>query len=129
MAFECLNIVQPIYKMEIKEGEKAPEFCLPDQDGKNVSLSELRKKLVVLYFYPRDNTPGCTIEALGFTRLKDEFEKAGAVVLGVSKDSVKSHQSFCEKRSLSITLLADEDAAVQKLYGVWGPKKFLGREF
>lgn len=113
----------------MKEGDKAPEFTLPDQAGDLVSLADLKGKWVILYFYPKDNTPGCTIEAIEFTGIRDELEKANAVVFGVSKDDAKSHQSFRKKKKLTVTLLSDEDHQVQEKYGVWRPKKFLGREF
>lgn len=111
------------------EGDKAPGFTLPDKDGKEVSLGDFPGKMIVLYFYPKDDTPGCTMEANGFTKLNDEFAKAGAVVLGISKDSCESHMKFSRKYGLSVILLSDADASVQKKYGVWRPKKFLGKEF
>lgn len=113
----------------VSEGEMAPAFELPDGDGKKVSLGSLKGKKVVVYFYPKDDTPGCTTEAIGFTKKAAEFESAGAVVLGISKDSCESHARFSKKHSLAVRLLSDEDASVQKLYGVWRPKKFMGREF
>jgi peroxiredoxin Q/BCP len=113
----------------VEAGEKAPEFELKDGEETPVSLSSLRGKTVVVYFYPKDDTPGCTTEALGFTKLSADFEKAGAVVLGISKDSCASHSKFQKKHSLAVRLLSDEDAAVQKAYGVWRPKTFMGKEF
>ena len=115
--------------MRLKEKDKAPEFCLPDAEEKKHCLKDYRGKSVVLYFYPRDNTPGCTIEALDFSALKDRFKKKGAVILGVSKDGCASHQKFIDKQGLTITLLSDPDSSMQKKYGVWRPKKFMGREF
>ena len=112
-----------------KQGETAPDFTLQDQDGKNVSLKDFKGKHVVLYFYPKDDTPGCTIEAIDFSKFKEQFKKANAVILGVSKDNCKSHQKFIDKQKLTITLLSDPETAVQKLYGVWGKKKFMGREY
>lgn len=109
-------------------GQKAPDFCLPDQDGKEVCLKDLQGKWVVLYFYPKDNTSGCTIEAIEFTQLKTEFEKLGTTVLGISKDSVKSHKNFCEKHSLGITLLSDAEKKVLNDYGVWQLRKVCGKE-
>ncbi len=109
-------------------GQQAPLFCLPDQDGKEICLQDLKGKWVVLYFYPRDNTPGCTKEAQDFTSLRAEFEAEGAVVLGVSRDSMESHQKFIEKKELAITLLSDTEIVVHKLYDVWRLKKFMGRE-
>jgi thioredoxin-dependent peroxiredoxin len=110
-------------------GQTAPEFTIPNQNGEDVSLSDFKGKWVILYFYPKDNTPGCTIEAIDFTALKGEFEKLNAVLLGVSKDSPKSHCNFIEKQNLTIILLSDEEKEVQKKYESWGPKKFMGREF
>ncbi len=111
----------------IETGQKAPEFCLPDQGGNNVCLSDFKGKWVVLYFYPKDNTSGCTKEAIDFTELKDEFDKEDAIVLGISKDSVASHQRFIEKHNLGITLLSDENKEVLKAYGAWGEKKNYGK--
>jgi len=113
----------------IKEGQIAPEFCLPDTDEKDVCLADFRGNWVVLYFYPKDNTTGCSLEASDFTRLKRDFESEGARIIGVSKDSCKSHRNFRDKKSLTITLLSDEDVTVHKKYGVWRMKKFVGREF
>jgi len=110
-------------------GTDAAGFCLQDADEKEVCLSDFKGKWVVLYFYPKDNTPGCTVEAMDFSKLKDDFEKENAVILGVSKDSCKSHQNFIDRMGLTIKLLSDPDSAVQKLYGVWKPKKLMGREF
>ena len=111
------------------EGVKAPEFNLQDAYGKEHRLSDYFGKWVVLYFYPKDNTPGCTLEAIDFSRLKNDFEKYNAVILGVSKDSCVSHQKFIDSKGLTITLLSDSDASIQKIYGVWKPKKFMGKEF
>jgi peroxiredoxin Q/BCP len=111
---------------ELKIGDQAPEFTLPDETGKPVSLSDFRGKRVVVFFYPRDNTPGCTAQACGF---RDEFsviQDKNAVVLGVSGQGSKSHQSFKSKNSLPFPLLSDEDHAISKQYGVWGEKRFLG---
>jgi len=112
-----------------KLGHGAPEFTIPDADGGNVSLSDFSGKWVVLYFYPKDNTPGCTIEAMDFSRLKNDFAARNAVVLGVSKDSCASHQKFIKTKDLTVLLLSDPEAKVQKLYGAWRPKKFMGKEF
>ncbi len=109
--------------------DNAPEFCLPNQDETEICLRDLKGKWIVLYFYPKDNTPGCTTEACDFTNEFDEFSKLNAVILGVSADSPKKHRNFIEKKSLNITLLSDEDTEVCKLYDVWRPKKFMGREF
>lgn len=113
----------------IKEGQKAPDFTLADTNEDSVKLSDMKGKWIVLYFYPKDNTPGCTIEAMEFSSLKKDFEKLNAIVLGVSKDSCASHQKFTEKKNLTINLLSDENLRIQKLYGVWKLKKFMGREF
>ena len=112
----------------LSEGQKAPLFCLPDQNGKEKCLEDLKGKWVILYFYPRDNTAGCTKEAQDFTSLRDAFETEGAVILGVSRDSIASHQKFIEKKELGITLLSDKEISVHKLYDVWRLKKFMGRE-
>ncbi|HXP90651.1 MAG TPA: thioredoxin-dependent thiol peroxidase [Fibrobacteria bacterium] len=115
--------------MAVEAGSIAPSFHLPDQDEAPVELASLRGKQVVLYFYPKDATPGCTVEACDF---RDNFRRIvakGAVVLGVSRDSAKSHRTFREKKSLPFPLLVDADADVCKLYGVWQLKKFMGREF
>ena len=110
-------------------GSKAPDFCLPNQDGEEVCLRDYSGKWVVLYFYPKDNTKGCTLEALDFTLNKAVIEEMGATVIGVSPDSVKSHQSFCQKHDLTITLLSDPEHKVLNEYEVWQLKKMYGREF
>jgi peroxiredoxin Q/BCP len=114
---------------EIGVGSEAQGFCLPNQDGETVCLDSFRGQWVVLYFYPKDNTKACTLEALDFTLNKSEFEEIGAVVLGVSPDSVKSHQSFCQKHDLTITLLSDPEHEALEKYGVWQLKKMYGREY
>ncbi len=108
-------------------GSKAPQFTLPDQDGNAVSLSDFIGKKVVLYFYPRDNTPGCTRQACAFAERQEEFARLGAVVIGVSKDSVSSHQKFAQKYSLPFLLLSDPDLQVLETYGVWQEKKLYGK--
>ncbi|MFH1063618.1 MAG: peroxiredoxin [Candidatus Woesearchaeota archaeon] len=113
----------------IKEGSTAPAFCLPDAKGKEHCLKEYIGKWTVIYFYPRDNTPGCSMEAMDFSALKSKFSKKKAVILGVSKDSCESHQNFIDSKGLTITLLSDPDHKVQEKYGIWRPKKFMGREF
>jgi len=113
----------------LKIGDKAPDFCLPNQDNEEICLRDFAGSWVVLYFYPKDNTPGCTTEALEFTALKDEFEKEGAIILGVSPDPVKRHQNFVQKKNLAITLLSDEEKEVAKKYGVWQLKKLYGKEY
>jgi len=115
--------------MAVEVGSTAPSFGLPDQDENPIELASLRGKWVVLYFYPKDSTPGCTVEACDF---RDNFRRLsakGAVVLGVSRDSAKSHRNFREKKDLPFALLVDAEAEVCKLYGVWQLKKFMGREF
>ena len=109
--------------------QKAPEFCLPNQDETEICLRDLAGKWVVLYFYPKDNTPGCTTEACDFSNELEEFEELNAVILGVSPDSPKKHRNFIEKKNLKITLLSDENKEVLKDYGVWGLKKMYGREY
>jgi peroxiredoxin Q/BCP len=113
----------------LKDGDKAPAFKATTQDGETVSLADFKGRYVILYFYPRDDTPGCTKEACGFRDSFAEFGKRGAVVLGVSTDSVKSHGKFADKFKLPFPLLADEEKKVVEAYGVWGEKKFMGREY
>ena len=113
----------------LKIGDNAPDFALSTGDGKTVRLSELRGKPVVLYFYPKDDTPGCTTEACSFRNLMPEFDRHGAAVFGVSADNLKSHQKFTHKYDLTFPLLSDADHKVAEAYDSWGPKKFLGREF
>jgi len=110
-------------------GDKAPDFCLPEENGAEVCLKDFRGRWVVLYFYPRDNTKGCTMEALGFTENLGDFERLGAAVLGVSPDSVRSHLRFKEKHGLGVTLLSDPEHEVLERYGVWRLKKRYGREY
>ncbi len=113
----------------LEAGNKAPEFTLPSGDGDDITLSNLQGKKVVLYFYPKDNTPGCTTEAIDFSTHKQAFEKEGAVILGVSKDSVKKHQNFAAKQNLTITLLSDEDGGMLEKYGTWVEKSMYGRKY
>ena len=110
-------------------GRKAPAFCLPDAKGKTSCLENFRGKWIVLYFYPRDNTPGCTLEALQFNAALQEFADLGAQVIGVSTDTPESHQKFAEKYNLSILLLADTTHTVLKTYDSWKPKVMFGKEF
>ncbi|VAV96387.1 Thiol peroxidase, Bcp-type [hydrothermal vent metagenome] len=110
-------------------GQKAPDFSLPNENGDIVSLSDFKGKKLVLYFYPKDSTPGCTTEARDFTAKKTEFEAAGAVILGASKDSMKRHQNFIAKQDLKINLISDEDGMLCEAYGVWILKKLYGREY
>jgi len=111
------------------EGEKAPDFTLQADDGREVSLSDYRGKKVVLYFYPKDGTPGCTQEALEFREMAKNFEKEDAVILGVSKDSIESHKRFKQKHELPFTLLSDPEGKVLELYGVWKKKSLYCRTF
>jgi peroxiredoxin Q/BCP len=113
----------------IQLGKKAPVFSLYDQDNKLQSLGDYKGKKVLLYFYPKDDTPGCTTEACNFRDGYKELQKMGLVVLGVSADSIKSHKKFAEKYKLPFSLLSDEDKKVCEAYGVWGKKKFMGREY
>ena len=114
---------------EIKEGVKAPAFCLIDTDGNRHCLKYYTGKWIVLYFYPKDNTSGCTKEATDFTEANGEFEKAGAMIIGISPDPPKSHKKFIEKHKLSILLLSDPEHKVLTKYGVWQRKKMYGREY
>jgi peroxiredoxin Q/BCP len=113
----------------VEEGTAAPDFELTSDSGETVKLSDLRGKQVVLYFYPKDDTPGCTTQACGIRDVYGEFEKAGAVVLGVSPDDERSHVKFKDKYDLPFTLLADTDHAVSEQYGVWGEKKYMGKTY
>ena len=110
-------------------GTKAPDFTLPDQNGNMHSLSEYRGKKVILYFYPKDNTPGCTKQACGFAERFPQFTEKGAVILGISKDSVASHKKFEEKYGLPFTLLADPELAAIQAYDVWQEKKNYGKTY
>jgi peroxiredoxin Q/BCP len=110
-------------------GSIAPEFCIPNQDEVEICLRDLKGKWIVLYFYPKDNTPGCTNQACDFTQREPEFDDLDAVILGVSPDSPKKHRNFIEKKELGITLLADEEKTVCEAYGVWQMKKNYGREY
>ncbi len=113
----------------VNVGDKAPEFCLPNQDEEEVCLRDVLGKWIVLYFYPKDNTPGCTTEAKDFSAHIKEFESLNAAVMGVSPDSPERHRKFIEKYDLKITLLSDEEKEVCKMYGVWQLKKFMGKEY
>jgi peroxiredoxin Q/BCP len=114
---------------ELKEGDLAPEFDAPASTGASIKLADFRGQYVVLYFYPRDNTPGCTLEACAFRDQQEEIQKLGAVVLGVSTDGLKAHDKFTRTWKLNFPLLADEEKKIVQAYGVWKPKKFMGREF
>ena len=113
---------------EIKTGDKAPAFCLKNEDEKDVKLDDFSGKWVVLYFYPKDSTPGCTTEAIEFTGELDNFSKLNAVVHGVSRDSAESHQKFICKQNLKVSLLTDPNHEVMEAYGVWQLKKMYGKE-
>ena len=110
-------------------GNKAPKFCIPNQDEVEICLRDLKGKWIVLYFYPKDNTPGCTTQACDFTQAEPEFDDLDAVILGVSPDSPKKHQNFIAKKELGITLLSDEQKEVCEAYGVWQLKKTFGKEY
>lgn len=113
----------------LAEGELAPDFSLDTDGGGSVRLSDLRGKNVVVYFYPKDSTPGCTKEAIAFTELKEQFSAASTEIIGVSKDSVKRHDNFKEKYDLQVTLASDEEGKMIESYGVWVLKKNYGREY
>jgi thioredoxin-dependent peroxiredoxin len=113
----------------LEVGSKAPLFRLQNQNGDTVNLSDFIGKKVVLFFYPKDDTPGCTREAIGFSEQKTFFDKKNIVVLGISKDSVKSHVKFCDKYNLSVCLLSDPEIEVNKNYGVWKEKSLYGKSY
>ncbi len=113
----------------IEEGTPAPDFELPSESGETVKLSALRGQPVVLYFYPKDDTPGCTTQACGIRDAYGEFERAGAVVLGISPDDERSHKNFKDKYELPFTLLADTDHSVAEQYGVWAEKSYAGKTY
>jgi peroxiredoxin Q/BCP len=116
-------------ELELQEGDKAPDFSAEVNGGGSVKLADFKGKNVILYFYPRDDTPGCTKEACGFRDHFAAFKKKGAVVLGVSVDPVKAHDKFVEKFKLPFPLLADVDKKIVEAYGVWGQKVFMGRKY
>ncbi|EQB39796.1 bacterioferritin comigratory protein [Sulfurimonas hongkongensis] len=113
----------------LKINDKAPEFCLANQDDIEICLRDLKGKWIVLYFYPKDNTPGCTTEACEFTEAAPDFSELDAIILGVSADSTKKHRNFIEKKELGITLLSDEETTMMQEYGVWQKKKNFGKEY
>ena len=115
--------------MNLKSGDSAPDFSLSTGDGEMVNLSDLRGKPVVLYFYPKDDTPGCTIEACSFRDMMPEFDARGAAVYGVSADPEKAHQKFTSKYGLTFPLLSDPTHGMITAYESWGPKKFMGKEY
>jgi peroxiredoxin Q/BCP len=110
-------------------GDRAPDFALPGDDGKNIALKDYRGKIVVLYFYPKDDTSGCTKEAIGFSESGRAFAKLGAIVIGCSKDSVASHDKFKKKHGLAIRLAADTELKTANAYGVWVEKSLYGRKY
>ncbi len=116
-------------ELKLKEGDKAPAFKVATNGGGKISLADYKGQNVILYFYPKDDTPGCTKEACAFRDAYADFKKKGAVILGVSTDPVKAHDKFVDKFKLPFTLLADEDKAIVEAYGVWGPKVFMGRKY
>lgn len=113
----------------IAQGTLAPDFTLPRDGGGTVSLSALRPKKVVLYFYPKDDTPGCTLEAIDFTRMAADFAAANTIVIGLSKDSVKAHDKFCKKHGLGVILASDENGTTCEDYGTWLEKSMYGRTY
>ena len=115
--------------MAIEVGDKAPDFALPTDGGEKLTLKKLKGQPVVVYFYPKDDTPGCTMEAQAFAAAHKKFEKAGAVIVGISKDSVKRHDNFKKKYELPFTLVSDEEGNACEAFGVWVQKKLYGREY
>ena len=115
--------------MKLKVNSKAPNFKLPSTDDAIFELNKVKKKNIILYFYPKDDTPGCTIESKDFSKLNNLITKNNTLILGVSKDSIKSHLKFIKKYKLKFNLLSDEKLTLIKKYGVWGEKKFLGKKY
>ena len=124
-----VNKKKGIHVAELTTGQNAPDFELPRDEGGTRSLADLRGKIVVLYFYPKDDTSGCTAQAIDFSALKQDFDKAGAVVVGMSPDSVKSHAKFRSKHGLAVELVADEERKALEAYGVWVEKSMYGRKY
>jgi len=114
---------------QLKIGDKAPEFSGQIEDGTSICLDDYKGQKLILYFYPKDNTPGCTAQACNLTENQNLLEEAGFKIVGVSADTIKKHQNFIEKYSLGFPLIADEDKTVINSFGVWGPKKFMGKEY
>lgn len=117
------------HSQSLSEGSKAPDFTMSASGGATVALSKLKGKNVVLYFYPKDDTPGCTLEGKDFSALKKQFDAANTEIIGVSRDSVASHDKFCSKYGYSITLASDEDGSVCENYGVWVEKSMYGKKY
>jgi len=115
--------------MEIQIGQKAPSFLLNDSNEKKIHLEDFQGKWIVLYFYPKDNTSGCSLEAMDFTRLRKEFEEKNSIVIGISPDSCQSHRKFIEKKELNVLLLSDPEKEVIKKFGCWVLKKMYGKEY
>lgn len=113
----------------VQVGQDAPDFELPADDGTTLALSAMRGRPVVLYFYPKDDTSGCTLEAVDFTALKPEFDRIGVTVIGMSPDSVRKHKKFKDKHGLAVTLVADEEKSVLQAYGIWVEKSMYGRKY
>lgn len=113
----------------LKEGSKAPSFALENQTGEKIALKDIKQDYIVVFFYPKDNTPGCTLEAQGFTALVKKFARVGAAVIGISGGDLKSKKKFCEKAAIGVTLLSDTDAEVGNKYETYGEKKFMGRTY
>ncbi|MFT7674582.1 MAG: peroxiredoxin Q/BCP [Gammaproteobacteria bacterium] len=124
-----IELIKPGENIMLEPGQQAPEFTSINQDEKPVSLSDFKGRNLVLYFYPRDDTPGCTTEGIDFSGLTGEFEQANTIVIGVSKDSAIKHQKFIKKRDLKIDLLADIEGEICEAYGTWGEKQFMGKHF
>ncbi|MDD5405491.1 MAG: thioredoxin-dependent thiol peroxidase [Sulfurovaceae bacterium] len=112
----------------LQVGDNVPDFCLPNQDEEEICFRDIKGRWIVLYFYPKDNTPGCTVEACDFTRAIPDFRELDATIIGVSPDSPASHRKFIEKKELRITLLSDERKSLSNAFGVWQLKKFMGKE-
>ena len=130
IVFHALNFIMPKEpELTLKEGDVAPPFTAMTSGGGKISLADLKGKNVILYFYPKDDTPGCTKEACNFRDNFDQFRKKDAIVLGISTDPVKSHDKFVDKFKLPFTLLADDDKKIVQAYGVWGEKMFMGRKY
>ena len=130
MFFHVLNFLMPAAPdIKLKEGDLAPSFTALTNNGGKVSLADFKGQNVILYFYPKDDTPGCTKQACAFRDSYEEFRKRGAILLGISTDPVKSHDKFVDKYKLPFTLLSDDEKKIVQSYGVWGEKTFMGRKY